>query len=921
MSSIAVPQVNVFQVFRQTANEVTRALRPAIVGPEYNLHRYTNADEKTKHGEYDYLIGNTFDWLTDLERESGSTVDAEYTKVYLENALLKYWENTAGAQTSASSPTYTAPDEVIKTLENSRNKINVASINLVDKTGYALNGDFYGRDVKVGDYAKVSAVIDGIEYTGEGQIIDFEAETVSSAIASAASASTNKPDTISAGPTAAVADSGSQDNISVSGTYDGLADGVLTEVYTIEVTKASTGLNPSTARVNITTASGKDETYGYTPTATNYSTNIPLGSRGLQFQFGGTDDLEVGWKWTVTVSQSFTEPVATSSGTYTGTKDTTYVVTVTRGGDATAISANDKPLLTVKTNDGYDASTPVVFSGSALTIGNYGVQIDFDQDELCAGDKYYIPVTAEGEGAIRTIVLNKSLPSQLVSTASKTIDLTLQLCIKKNTELNKNLFNLAFDNWTQDSTELVLNPGAQEYDNSWRDGEYALPIVGGDIYIHWRELVTLHTDTAYSVSSLTDILDVFDTPIDPDNPLVYGVYKALQNVSTATTANASVRAIGVESDNLAGYTTALGRIEDREDVYTIVPMTYDKDVHDLVETTIGLLSIPEIAEWRIGFVPLVENLTSIPVVTTEEDDGYVLATLTDDGYIDLDSASGIDFIDAGVKVGDKVRFNYGSDKYGAETYTEYVVDSVETSERIKLTATSTDEVDLASRLEVHREKNSSDLVNYLVSKAGNYSNRRFGLVYRPNLKVDGVSVPLYYLSAGIAGLIGSSAPQQGLTNVEVKGFDSNSNINSMFTKDQLNTLAGAGVWIVTEDVGTGTVYTRQQLMSDVSDLNDRELSIVKNVDSISFYLKSVIKPFIGRANVTNTAIEVIRTKLIGALDFLFSAGYDPITGGQVLEGTTIREIKRHPVLKDRLVVVIDLVVPYPINHVDLYLVV
>lgn len=68
-----------------------------------------------------------------------------------------------------------------------------------------------------------------------------------------------------------------------------------------------------------------------------------------------------------------------------------------------------------------------------------------------------------------------------------------------------------------------------------------------------------------------------------------------------------------------------------------------------------------------------------------------------------------------------------------------------------------------------------------------------------------------------------------------------------FDADQLNALAAAGIWIVTQDPNTGKIYTRHALTTDMTDVNTREQMVTKNVDSISYVYLRQMAPFIGSA--------------------------------------------------------------------------
>jgi len=175
------------------------------------------------------------------------------------------------------------------------------------------------------------------------------------------------------------------------------------------------------------------------------------------------------------------------------------------------------------------------------------------------------------------------------------------------------------------------------------------------------------------------------------------------------------------------------------------------------------------------------------------------------------------------------------------------------------------------------------------------------------------------VAAALAGLRSGVAPQQGLTNVEVAGFD---DVRvSLFNASQLNVLGGNGVWVVTQDANTGQIYVRQQVTSgDYDVIVDREDSVVTNVDSISFYFLNQLKPFIGRANLTTQTLAMIRTQCDAILNYLRSSQAGELIGGQLISGEIVK-VEQNAVFRDRVDIEINLVVPFAINNIDLKLVI
>jgi hypothetical protein len=226
-------------------------------------------------------------------------------------------------------------------------------------------------------------------------------------------------------------------------------------------------------------------------------------------------------------------------------------------------------------------------------------------------------------------------------------------------------------------------------------------------------------------------------------------------------------------------------------------------------------------------------------------------------------------------------------------------------------------IGVESQAKVWRSLSATARAAAIATQAGRYSDRRVRLVWPDKGSNGGVELASYYMAAALAALRSGVVPQQSLTNVEVSGWD---DVRfKLFNATQLNTMAGAGVWIVTQDPNDGTIYSRHQVTTgDTAVLTSREDSLVANVDSISYFFLSKLKAFIGQANLTDQTIALIRTQIDSQIQFLTQNGISETVGGQLISGE-ITEIAADPVFKDKLNITVNLVVPYPINNIDLTL--
>lgn len=921
--SYVKPQVLVFQEFSVLPTEIADPLRAMIAGPHAGLHRYTTAAEKAAValGEYDPVADAEYAYPG---KAAGSVVDLDYTRLFVDDGLLRYFTDAVGTGST------------IAPVAGYRNRVRSSSV--VWKTANDVDraAALYDRDVRTGDRVYVRGVGDGDEvFELSTYVTGFVAEPTASTRGSATSDAANAA---SQGAATSVDKIGGGDNTITltvdASTYDGTPDGSIDEYYTIEVTRSSVNGDLTTAVLRVTSASGLDNVLAVTPAAVGGWTAI--GTRGLQVEFDRTetasassaavfddvspDDLVAGQKWRVHVIQAFTAPTPTAAGTYSGTVDDTLVIEVTKGG---AFASDADPEVTVTTARGSDNSGPtaVTASGLAVAAGNYDVTIAFAGTHLRKGDKYYVVCTAAGEGAVQTLVLGHDLPEELADTA----DLHLELYIRKNFEITANRTGSPPDtNWEATATEFTTKAGVTAYDSTWTDGgtELALELVGGSLFLHYREWLTDYVGVVESVTDPADVSGLLGT-VDPDNPLAYGVYKAASNANGTAVRFSAV----ANPTDLDKWAELLDTAQGRDDVYNLVPLSADRAVHDLFAAHVSAQSSPEAGLWRACFVPLAAVETKeIVGPGTSSDGAVVLAKIKDNPaaagtqYTLLEiSSANADLTDLGVRAGDTVRFLFTTDGFGTEAYSTFAVASVRSGGTLVLETAHTAAVSVAQRVEIWRTQKKAEVAADLAASAGSFGSRRVCAVWPDRISAGGVDVPGYYLCAALAGLRSGVVPHQALTNVEIQGFDNAKRSSEYFSNSHLDTAAAGGGLVVTQD-RDGNILTRHGITTDVDNVNDREEMIRANVDNMSYVFLNQLKIFIGRSNVTPSALRQIETTIRATIEFLKSRGFTESLGGQLIDGQVV-EVRPHTLLKDRVVAVVSLTIPYALNNLECYLVV
>lgn len=875
--SYVLPALQVHQEFEAIAEGTTDLLYACIVAPQYGLHRYSEEDEKEELGDYDPLITNEF--TSYPGKSAGSSIDVNYNKLFFEDAVLEYYSANIDGSVGADQGLLT----------DGGNKFR--NPNLVYKTanGVARSGVFGSRDIQIGDPIKVSVGVTEFETVVAGLIADIEAATVQGTPTLLGAPDSQAPaPNFSWDPGTITTPGGFDIDEAGSSFYDAMGSGVINETYEVEILELS-GNPVSGHRVKITSASGTDDVVEDTLALTAWQ----VGTRGLVVDFtAGGVVFSVGDKFTITYETTYAQPTPTALGTYTGSKDTQYIVSVVTGGTIGEVS-DANPVLQIYTTNGADASNPVTVTALGdIAIGNYGVvlRLEAGDEQMIKGSAFTIDVTAEGAGAVRTIAVADRLTG-LTTNDELQIDYRL-----------KSDFELADDKWTSDASSITIYPGATHI-NTLLGIEDTMEIISGTMFINYRELLTTFGNVLSSVLTLDEASAVCG-PAVTDNPLGLMVNKALTN-----SGGIEVYFISPDEDSDTGYIDAIDALTKDTEPYSIVPYSNSLAVRDAVQAHCLNMSTPAVGQWRIYWISA-ETPRVSAVYTELAGGGDIVATITDD-LLTADSAL---FVTNGVKAGDTVRINYGN-----ETYDEYTVDQDPTVEDELQLLNAPDIGPAAIKMEVWREATKPEYAD-MISEIATHSNNRRGYAVWSEGLYDGLNpdgMPVSVMCAALAGLRSGVAPHQPLTNVAVTGFSMQREVN--FRASELNEMAGNGVWLVVQTLA-GAIYTRHQVSTDNDDINMREQTITTNLDSISKSFKSSMSSYYGRGNVSPGMLDLIEHTALQTITSIQSRPYPDTIGPQILDAV-ITKLEVNPVRRDAIDLVIRPVLPYPLNNLDVYFII
>ncbi len=119
-----------------------------------------------------------------------------------------------------------------------------------------------------------------------------------------------------------------------------------------------------------------------------------------------------------------------------------------------------------------------------------------------------------------------------------------------------------------------------------------------------------------------------------------------------------------------------------------------------------------------------------------------------------------------------------------------------------------------------------------------------------------------YLSCAVGGMIAGLPSHQGFTFLGIGGIEQIFNSNFYFTDGQITDLSQGGWYVFLQDSESSLPYSAHEVTTDVSAYQTGELMAVKNFDYIALYYKEILEGFLGRYNILNETLELIR----GAID-------------------------------------------------------
>lgn len=449
--------------------------------------------------------------------------------------------------------------------------------------------------------------------------------------------------------------------------------------------------------------------------------------------------------------------------------------------------------------------------------------------------------------------------------------------------------------WSTDGSTVEFNDG---FALTLEGKDNPAPVLDGQgtLTVSFRAFKPVPASQGYwSIRSTADI-EAYAGTIDLDNDLAYGASRALLGSQ-----GKRVYALQTADYTAASFSSALRKVEATDFVYALAPLTTDQAAQEACVAHVSAMSQPETKNFRRVYVG-----TDSPGEYTKLDTVAYTAQTYDgnaDSYITLTNGG---LIAAQVRAGDKLSTGEVISQVVSDT--EFILgeEGPGASGSLSVVAADTPE----------------NQISFLIQKAQGFRNRRALSVWAENgtAFVRGAfrTIPNRFVASEIAGLRSALAPQQGLTKTEITTITSAPAMYTRYTPDQLDQIAAAGTFIVTQDVESGAVFIRHQLTTETAEGSlAYEDSAGVVIDDISFKVKDIIDSRIGKRNVTPQTIAEIRGLVRDVLQEAAEADDGDPAGPEIISYQDLI-VRAHAVLKDRIEILFTIEVALPLNNVDVY---
>lgn len=213
----------------------------------------------------------------------------------------------------------------------------------------------------------------------------------------------------------------------------------------------------------------------------------------------------------------------------------------------------------------------------------------------------------------------------------------------------------------------------------------------------------------------------------------------------------------------------------------------------------------------------------------------------------------------------------------------------------------------------------------IAATAQSYGSKRVIYVWPPAMVWEdgGPTLDGSALAAALAAAKSSYPAQQSFTNLGFPGPYQLMYSNTYFTPTQLDRLSAAGVFVMVQNAPGAEVYARHQKTTSTASIQEQEWSITTAVDKLSIDCYDLVKPFIGKYNISQdllTQIEDVITQ------YLFAAKTNkaPYCGSLIIGYTNLvlranLEGANQDLSPGTIEISVTIEVGYPANYINVKL--
>lgn len=556
----------------------------------------------------------------DVEQTLPDTYDVKNVRLYgskLEAALTTFNSGT----TLCSIPDISTP--------------NIIKSNTNNFKGGTLNTHLKSRAVEIGDVIYTEGTNGGA--VTRRTVRGFVGKDVAATTAAPAISAYNPVTTVAALTTVSVPTNGT---IAVDDAtlFDGLAvgskvDNKYGEEYIVTVT---TGGAPATAVVSVATVSGHFSATGVATVddAGDFVIDDTAVFGGCEITLGGIASLTQGQVFRFKLLGSYT-PITMDThlvvtGTYTGAKDTTYLVEVTQKNTSGAdfSGAIVRITDTAGIDDVIDATTLV--DGSTFALGALGLEAEFIDAaivdcKLRVGDIFYVNCVAASAHATefdKLVLDGPAVDTAIFAIAGNLYDVELRLAYTGEIESTASVDEEA---WTVDgNTALDYEAGLALYVSGRATNFKWCAFVDaiGTLEVSYRAIVPASTSDTLQSAGTAAAIAAAAGPDDIDNDLGYAVARAWEASGGKTT-----YFLNTGGTELADYTSAFTKISSTKVTYALGIVSDDDTVIAAARAHAVAQSAESVKRFRKIYFG-VDSPGQYRVLDLQDDDQYFTCTIS-----------------------------------------------------------------------------------------------------------------------------------------------------------------------------------------------------------------------------------------------------------------------------------------------------